>query len=488
MSTYTFADLHCHPNLKTFGHSFRQKRGEWGQHHVWYYNPPTALTKAINRITGITKFSQADFTSLAKGGVRLAMVSLYPFEKGFFINGPLNGPLSAGLANLVTGIGFDRVRYLQTHTDYFKDLINEYAFLMNSCNSFEVDGNTWQWKFTASWQDVEKVLKQEHQIAVLPTIEGAHVFNLGLAPYGRLTDEEEVLQNIKAVKSWSNPPFFITLAHNFNNELCGHARSLERLGPLVNQSQNLDSGFSALGYKVVESLLSQQNGRRILIDVKHMSLKARLQLYELLNSAYGGSVPIIVSHGGVAGQSFKASAKALPGSAIFCADDINFYDEELVSIAQSGGKFALQLDSGRLAGRKYIKKSWLSAHPEETIRKSAGIVWAHLQHIAEVLDAHGLYAWGTATIGSDFDGTINPLEGIWTAECLPDLARALLGHAERYLSQSNSLSVAGNKYTSPEEVVERFIYRNAVELLQKHYTISGDGGEMVLQDQTGSGK
>ncbi|EMR03778.1 membrane dipeptidase [Cesiribacter andamanensis] len=488
MPPYQFADLHCHPTLKPYGHSRSAPTGRWGPQHVWYYDPPGPLTKALNRLIGLTKFSQADFTSLAKGGVRLALVSLYPFEKGFFINGALNGPLSARLANLVTGIGYTRVRQLQRHTNYFQDLEEERHFLRSSCKHFEVEGREWQWQLAGSWQEVAALLAQDRHISVVPTIEGAHVFNTGLAAYGRPTCEAEVLHNIAAVKAWDYPPFFITLAHNFNNDLCGHARSLERLGPLVNQQQGLHEGFTPLGYRVVEALLEQSGGRRILIDVKHMSLQARLQYYQLLEHNWGGGVPVVVSHGGVVGRALKAPAAASAGSSLFCADDINFYDEELVYIARSGGRFALQLDGGRLALPAYIRKSLFSRKRPEGVLKSAAVVWAHLQYIAELLDRHGLFGWGTTTIGSDFDGTINPLEGLWTAECLPQLASALNVHARQYLSGSNSLCMPENKAISPDELVERFIFTNALHFLQAHFTAAPDAGERAVAGQTGSGR
>ncbi len=480
---YQFADLHCHPTLKTFGHSFSPQLNGWGRHHVWHNKPPTALTKTINRISGLTKFTQADFTTMAKGNVRIACVSLYPFEKGFFINGQLNGPISASLANLITGIGYHRVRHLQKHTNYFEDLNRELAFLNQSCRSMHVGSETWNWKFASQWKDVEEILAADHQIAVILTIEGAHILNSGLTKYGHRTDPAEVLQNVSAIKAWDHPPFFITFAHNFSNDLCGHARSLEQLGPLVNQNQQMNEGFTDVGYQTIHALLSTSEGKRILIDVKHMSLRSRLQYYELLKTTYKGTIPIIVSHGSVAGcsansnsnsnsnsKSNEAHANTSTRKPWFVADDINFFDEELVEIAKSGGCFALQLDSNRLAVRKHIRKDLFKWNRKICLKKSAGFVWAHLQHIAEVLDRHGLYAWGTMQIGSDFDGTTNPLEGVWTAEFLPQLADGLHFHAHQYLEGKNPLTMYENKSICAEEVVDRFVFTNAVNFLRKYFS------------------
>ena len=130
-SKFQYSDLHCHPNLKTYGHSFSRGRSSKKQ-SVWYYKPPQFFTKLLNVALGITRFSQADFTTLSKGGAKIIFASLYPFEKGFFMNAAGRGPLSAWLSNIITDIGFQRIRNIQQHTNYYQDLEKEYNFLKNS--------------------------------------------------------------------------------------------------------------------------------------------------------------------------------------------------------------------------------------------------------------------------------------------------------------------------------------------------------------------
>jgi hypothetical protein len=466
---FKFADLHCHPNLKTFGQSFSgESNNPKNKANVWYVKPPNWFTKAFNALTGMTKFSQADFTTLSKANVRIAFVSLYPFEKGFFINGFLNGPVSARLANMITSIGYKRIRYLQKHSNYFQDLKNEYTFLLNSCKEQEIDGIVQKWSFAASWLAVEKIIETENTIAVINTIEGAHVFNSGLKPYGHATDEEEVLHNIRLIKKWEFPPLFITLAHNFNNDLCGHARSLDQLGPLVNQFENLNKGFSELGLKVVRALLNNED-KAVFIDIKHMSLTSRLEYFSLVENEYDNKIPIIVSHGAVTGTNLSGEQKGSLDSSLFSGDDINFFDEEIVGISRTQGLFALQMDANRLANRKISKKSIFNLDSKEAISHSATIIWRQIQHIAEVLDKEKLYAWNTACIGSDFDGTINPLNGVWTAEYLPLLTQALLSEAQLYCETNHTLKVDKNKQIDPEEIIDRFIYANTINFLKKYY-------------------
>lgn len=463
---YKFADLHCHPNLKTFGYSFLKKPNN--KSHIWNYKPPTFFSKLLNVVIGITKFTQADFTSMSKGNVKIAFVSLYPFEKGFFINNYFGKKTTARLANFVTSIGYDRIRYIQENNNYYEDLTNEYIFLKNSCKEVKKNENIFKWNFCSSLEALEKSLNNKNAIAVILTIEGAHVFNSGLNKFGYKTKETEVLKNVINIKHWEHPPFFITLAHNFNNDLCGHARSLNQLGPLVNQFENINEGISNLGLKVIKALLENKNGKRILIDVKHMSVKSRFQYYKIIEQDYKFDIPIIVSHGAVTGTNLKGNHLSFVDSSYLCPDDINFFDEELVFIAKTKGLFALQMDGNRLTNKSKLKKNILNFNSKLAHKKSAQIVWNQIQHIAEVLDSHHLYSWGTACLGSDFDGTINPLAGIWTSECFQNLANELLELASAYLKNKNPLQVPANKNILSKDIIESFVFNNALMFLKKN--------------------
>lgn len=471
MKEFQFADLHCHPTLKTFGQSFSSSRGiENKKASVWYNNPPCFFTKHLQKALGITKFSQTDFTTMAKANVKIAFVSLYPFEKGFFDSPQLNNKIVALLSSFITSIGFNRARNIQEHTDYFKDLLTEYEFLIQSVKTKTINRRHYSFDVINSLKDIEDNFKMSKTISVIPTIEGAHVFNTGLSEYGRTIDEEEVLNNIKRIKQLSYPPLFMTFAHNFNNDLCGHAPSLEPLGNLVDQSKNLNSGFTPLGLKVLKAMLSKNQGNTILIDIKHMSLKSRREYYEILTKEYNNSIPIIVSHGAVVGTDYFGKNTTTLNPDYFANESINFYDEELIIIAKSKGLFAIQFDAKRLAPIHMIKKSLFKNNKRTNLKFSTLIIWRQLQHIAEVLDAYGLDAWGICCIGSDFDGTINPLEEIWTAADFNAMANELLIYVENYLAGVNSLSQQKNKNISAMEVVVNFTISNAENFTKSYYS------------------
>jgi microsomal dipeptidase-like Zn-dependent dipeptidase len=465
---FQYSDLHCHPNLKTYGHSFSKKRSNKKQ-NVWYCKPPHFFTKLLNVTLGVTRFSQADFTTLSKGGAKIIFASLYPFEKGFFINAAGRGSLSAWLSNLITDIGFQRIRNLQQHTNYFQDLENEYNFFKNSQKSFHINGQGYNWSLVGDQNELNSSLARKNDIAVILSIEGAHVFNSGLSDYGRSTSAEEVINNIRKVKRWEHPPFFITFAHNFNNDLCGHAQSLEPIRYLVNQTKGMNTGFTKLGIEALHELLSEKNGRPIYIDLKHMSLQSRKTYFEILRCDYAQNMPpTIVSHGAVNGLSISNTSQNI-ASKKFYPSDINFYDEEIEQIGMSKGLFAIQFDTRRIANPKLVKKTMKSLLSKKDLSLASEAIWQQIQYIAEVLDKKELFGWGTACIGSDYDGTINPLPGVWTAEYFSALQEALFLKASNYLKSPNSLAVNENKIISPEEILSRFFLDNTKIFLERFY-------------------
>lgn len=470
MTNFQFADFHCHPTLKTFGQSFSEKEKARGKNtNVWHANPPTFFTKCILKFSGVTRFSQSDLTTMINGDVKIAFVSLYPFENGFFTNPYLNNKFIALLSSMITSIGYKRVRHIQTHLDYFKDLLSEYQFLMRIPLEFVSNNTSYSINMVNSKSDIDFNLKNKNCLSIIPTIEGAHVFNTGLKNFGKEFQEVHIFKNIKKVKKLNHPPLFITFAHNFNNDLCGHAPSLECLGGLVNQNENLNEGFTELGIKVLHHLLDTKNGNPIYIDIKHMSLKSRLEYYDILRIEYALKIPIIMSHGAVTGRSMLGTSKGSLSPEFFANDSINFYDEELVIIAESNGLFAIQLDSKRLASKQLVRKSLWSNNKKINLKFSALIVWRQIQHVAEILDSNGLFAWGTCCIGSDFDGTINPLNEIWTASDLNILANELVLIAEKYISKPNILTQPRNLSISAEIIVSNFAIQNTLSFIERYY-------------------
>ena len=474
-----YVDLHCHPALKPFGKSFATRTPGRNHPHrgrknsIWKYDPPSFGDRLLNYVIHLTKFSQSNFTSMARGGVRVVFASLYPIEKGFFVNAIKSDFLRDLTGNFATGFGKKRIDAVQAMTNYFEDLEREYDFYKQlDQKTIRLPEGACTYQLVANYSDIEAIGNERDStirtIAVVFTIEGLHVLNsdVSMPP-----NETDYLNNLKKIKAWETPPFIVGLAHHFWNHLCGHAVSFTALvAKNVDQREGLNSGITPLGFKIIAALLDNTQGRRILIDIKHMNVRSRQEYYRLLDGNEGyKKVPIVVTHGAANGLP-SASTNRQNGSAVarkLNPVDINFYNDELVRIAKSGGIIGLQLDERRIANKQTLKETKKSLSRSKIMHYRSELLWFQMQHIAEVLDGAGLFAWEVMAIGSDFDGIIDPLNSFWTAEELPFLADFLERHAFNYMKTA-SFKYPANKIDA-DEIIERTMSTNGLDFLKRNF-------------------
>lgn len=474
-----FIDFHCHPALKAYGQSFRKDKpghnspDRSNNASIFKYNPPVLIQKALQAWAGICKFSQADCTTLLKGNVRIVCASLYPIERGFFRNKLGENCANENVNAFVASVGRERVQSVQGMKDYFSDLCAEYAFY-RELDGIEVmlDEGPATYRLVRSWAEIETFQQSESEastIFFIMSIEGLHVLmsDMDAAP-----DEAVILRNLHAVKAWEHPPFFVTLAHHFNNHLCGHAKSLfDLVGKVSDQSEGVLDGFTSLGRKVLRETLSNTNGRRIFIDIKHMSPQARREYFGILDTEYAGEqIPVIASHAAAAG--LKSMDDLTPGhpelSPLMLGEGINFYDDEIIRIARSGGIYGLQLDERRAASKAALKGVKKSLFMNEVRHHRAGLLWNGIRYVAELLDREGLPAWDCLALGTDFDATIDPLNGFLTAETLPLLQSYLERHAFNYMNGAGKNLLPENQI-SAQEIVNRIFTENGTRFLRRWF-------------------
>jgi microsomal dipeptidase-like Zn-dependent dipeptidase len=423
----------------------------------------------------LTKFSQSNFTALAKGNVGIICASLYPIEKSFLVPSFGTGPVADILANIIMEIGRERIDFIQSRKDYFTDLEGEYEFY-KQLHGVKIRINRtdhFQYRFVKSFSEIlENELRKENIISVINTVEGGHVFDTGLGQDN--APEAKVLKNVEKAKNWEYPPFFITFAHHFYNDLCGHASSLAAiLTKMMSQEQGMNEGFTPLGIKVLDKLLDTKSGKRIYIDIKHLSTLARKQYFDILDSKYAGErLPVIISHGAVNGlHSADDPVVKVPSShGMFNNADINFYDVEFVEMAKRGGVIGLQMDERRLGDAALLKQINGKVARRKILFHRSQLFWNQVRHIAEVLDSAGQFGWGVQSIGTDFDGVVDPLNGYWTSEEMPFLDDYLLKHAYNYMQKDGkNLTQSRNKNIDPEEIVSRVMTDNAFEFFGNYF-------------------
>jgi len=480
----SYIDLHCHPSLKPFGKSFKyqpQKQNHLNsgrKNSIWHYSPPNFIERQFNKILTLTKFTQTDLTALAKADCNVVVISLYPFEKHFLKDKILGFKFVAdALVNLAAGVSQKRLDNLRNHNSYFQDLNDEYDYYKQLDNFAQViDGVTFTYRLVSSYSEISTNITTSTEtrriISLVPTIEGGHALETGLEKDVNTGDETTVLKNLNTIKNWEHKPFFLTLAHHFYNEICGHARSISIGLIKENQNRGLDTDITNLGFKVIDKLLDNTENKRILIDIKHMSRASRTSYYRLLETTYANeNVPLIVSHGAANGKRsiVEPNNSDSDQSQYFRSDDINFYDSEILRIAKSKGIFGLQLDERRIANKKAIRSSriyWPSK--KRRYRNKSDLIWRQIRHIAELLDENGLFCWETVAIGSDFDGIVNPIKGLWTAENVEDIKPYLVEKAEDYLKHHKSNLQVQNQI-SANEIIDRVLFINANEFLKIHF-------------------
>lgn len=464
-----FIDIHCHPTMKPYGQSFPGKIQDSDRKNnscIWYYNPPTLADKILNNIGGLSRYSQANFTAQNYGNVGIIGASLYPIEVGFLKNKLGTGDLSNALSNFVTGLGRARIDFVEHNTNYFDDLMNEYKFLQQLDGSAITldDNRTYKYVLVKNYADIQSALNSSvPTLAVMVSFEGGHSFRSNISPEISPSSNKNVLDNVLAVKNWKYKPLFITLAHHFYNGLCGHAKSLTGImAQEIDQSYKIDTGFTELGKLVVRSLLDNTDGKRILIDIKHMSKKARGEYFDMLNTDYKDeNIPLIVSHGGVTGNN--------DNNQLFNTADINFSDDEILEVGKRFGLFGIQLDKRRIASPTELENIRGEILRKKILYNWARLVWRQVQHIGEILDTAGLFAWGMQTLGTDYDGMIDPLGGYWSSEEMEFMDNFLLMHAYNYMNtDGKNMQQARNKI-SPEEIVNRFMGDNTIGFLSKNY-------------------
>jgi microsomal dipeptidase-like Zn-dependent dipeptidase len=468
-------DLHCHPTYKPLGKSHKSRPGTQSadpldETSLWYYESPKLLGKFINEITGLTKFSQANLTASAYGNVWVLAASFGSIEKWFFNNHLGTGAICDVLSNFATGVSVPGVNAIQDTGDYFKLLEQEVEFLVELNNrNVLIDGNWYKYKLVSNFLELQQVIKQNEAqlnakaplitIAIVPTIEGMHVLNCGLTSP---CDPNVVLANARKLKGLAMKPWFVTLTHHFYNELCGHSHSLIGIiGKECNQEKGVNTGFTDLGKAVLDILLDNTDGKRVLVDIKHLSPLGRQQFFQIRDEQYP-EIPIIISHGACNGlPNPESTISAYPELGnTFYKEDINFYDSELILVARSGGIIGLQLDERRIANKDTLDKIKHSVFRNKIMHYRSFLLWNQMQYIAELLDKQNRPAWDNMAIGSDYDGIVDPLNGFWTLEQYPDLKAYIERHAFNYLNNSSHRLVNSFNKITASEIVQKVFQTN----------------------------
>jgi len=488
-----FADLHCHPSLHPFAYDYVGKKKN---ENVWDEDRP----KARQRKSTFPEFTQSDFRTMARGGVKLAFVSIYPIEQGWFSPKVLGeGNVADFLARIISKLPIQFVNEVQSDEfRYYDFFFKEYHYLnKEDTMPHDVDGEVYRYIIIKPGDDIDAILDADNTIGVIMTVEGAQSF---VPADAEMIDNEnfnldQTLTHIEAIKTWDHPPFFVSLSHHFNNGFCGHARSFPGIASkLLDQTLHKNDELNDKGRKLIDCLLGigefEGNGQRILIDTKHMSIAARKEYYEKISLINEGKsdvekIPIVVSHAGYSGHASMDDAIRVPDSdekyddsEIFNNWSINLCDDEIIHIFNSYGIMGLNFDERILSGKavmdeydekfkkKDIKKRSIELQKfwaQQMLNNILGIVKA-VVNSGQIEESARVRIWDMISIGTDFDGMINAEDAFITAEEFVDF-RSML---ELILPEQDNIGhlLQG---LSADQALDKIMYDNAYNFARIHY-------------------
>ncbi|MEJ8756787.1 hypothetical protein WG947_07275 [Pontibacter sp. H259] len=371
-----YTDFHIHIGFKNYnrnikvsdeilqyrndGLTINRLHGESNWISFGYYSP----SKTNGEVSTLKNYNQSDFTELKNANGSILVNSIYPYEKSFTKNAILRTQVSR-----ISGIDKKRLKNIASNKNSpFKEFLAEYYFTINQT----LKKGATEFSFPKNKADLLSNIN-DGKISILFSIEGGHSLH-GLYTsqknYVRKMDcnsmcQDEIINSIKELKNLPHRIFFITPAHFSWNKIVGNAKSLDRdeeRAKLLKASKWLlvreilflkygegihgivgKGGFRkdkvsysggndvttqtnipkrsqkelTIGNLVFEELLKPDdnslNPDPILIDIKHMDIKARLDYYKIREKILAENpnrkIPIIASHMAVSGESL-AVAKA----------------------------------------------------------------------------------------------------------------------------------------------------------------------------------
>ncbi len=375
-----FIDIHCHPDIKTFLSADNESR----RPNCWPKLNLNRLFQLIDRVLLDNSLgSQSSLSQLNNVRGTIALPGLYALETAM-VNGDFINLLGFNV-NLKT----IACKLQQTNNNIIDcDLLNRISSPQSSYFSLFKETRTHLLNSITINPGYNLMNNIEDYDAgmlnLIFNIEGGHNLFDSTSDSSRYGD---VISRLSYLKS-EHRYLYMSLAHVERNPLCTHAYGMKILHH--NDFMPVDCGITPLVKEVIKEALSQPN--RILIDIKHMSLEARKQYYNILESDYNSEgIPILISHGGVTGVSWDNKPvscrkkyrewmkvryfkpKGLMGTN-FNPWSINLYDEEIKKIVESDGLIGLNLDE-RILGAKQKKRAERVEYfsPEEFNRSDFGL-------------------------------------------------------------------------------------------------------------------
>ena len=252
-----------------------------------------------------------------------------------------------------------------------------------------------------------------------------------------------------------------------------------------------------------------------------MSIQSRIYYHNLVKERRkeGDIVPIIQSHAAINGWSSFSEAdkhtedKDLDKDAYFSRWRINLNDEEILDIYDSDGIIGIVFHEGRMPGGKHKKRTKklrkkynrLKKKKNRSVRKQKKfdtvaeqlkllyneLIWSNIFHIVRLIyinrkdqDGNPIDAWKIISVGSDYDGLIDPFNVYFSVSDLKTLFNDMVDYIKYskgpvYFSDNGEIHKFKREELEElmfgktiEEIVSDICFNNVDNFLSKYFTIN----------------
>lgn len=338
----TYFDFHTHTFLKTHLNVDAIENAKSPFQVLDVSIPLNADQWAFNDVVD----SQASFTQIAQGGSNLIVVTLFPVENAY---------TKATFIKLLKLLTQDLSKKLINQVE--KQEISYWDLLMRELNhalSFQnvehtVDGKQVKYKFISSM--AEYTADDHDTLHIILSVEGAHSFYENPSVLNQ--NPQSILKRVKEFKtpSATRPRLsHITLAHHAQNRFTNHAHAIP-VDCAGKGGTNPAGGYNPTEHGLTEEgknfirecLRETATEKRILIDVKHLSIIARNDYYQLVKTEFP-HVPIIATHMGVTGITTRSTQYVKEGNLVDIVRGVLEYEDNRCYEVRYNQIFSFALD------------------------------------------------------------------------------------------------------------------------------------------------
>ena len=344
-----FFDFHCHPGVKPQFSKPATKPSPWD-----FIDARLGLAKGwnikINNLFNEVLNSQSNLTQLLQNDVRMIGLILHAVEQKIGRVLGEKGIVNKGKINLIDKT---QLVYLTTGIHSFELINEELRWLTESVSP--IAGA--RFKIVKKASDFDETDK--NTVFGVIIVEGLHCFFDD--PFAS-DAKEKFTKNFNDFTA-ANTVISMNICHMQQNQFCNHAYGIQLFNPAFFYPTG--NAITKWGEEVISLMIS----KKILVDIKHMSLKSRLDLYrmyKLPDPEPKYVQPLICTHAGTTGLPIidrvkyiykvpedKGSVYELlqlkPKSRFYDdvyhnASSINLYDEDIENIFLSEGIIGLSFD------------------------------------------------------------------------------------------------------------------------------------------------